>query len=151
MNRREFLKASAFGAGATLATPELLRAQTPTAKPKVQRSAAEVRATMKKEPLVGIQLGMAPLLADLSRVYDDLQSRAGVNALFPFIYGNTARWAGMPPKNYRGGNYATPHLQYYKGTNLTLADLRAPEAGRVDVLERMITAGQSRRVKTFAW
>ncbi len=152
MNRRAFLKLSAVGAGATLAGPSLLRAQTP-ATPKIAIEASPV--LLKKKPLIGIQLAMEPLMRpNLNAVFDDLQSRAGVNALFPFIYGNTYRWAELPnvaQKNYRGGNFGIPHMQYYKETNLTYEDLRAPEAGDMDVLERITTEGRKRGIKTFAW
>src|SRR5258708_39244823 len=103
MNRRAFLKLSAVGAGATLAGPSLLRAQTP-ATPKIALEASPV--LLKKKPLIGIQLPMAPLMRpNLNAVFAASQSRAGANALFPFIYGNTYPWAELPnvaEKNYRG-------------------------------------------------
>jgi hypothetical protein len=138
MNRRDFLKASAIGAGAALAANSLLRAQSASAN--------------KARPLVGIQIGSAPLMRDdLGRVLDDMQSRAGVNALFPFIYGHVAEWAGVPAAGFRGGNFGIPHMQYYRDTNLTYEDMRAPEAGSTDVFERTISAARQRGMKTFAW
>src|SRR5258708_34819034 len=111
MNRRAFLKLSAVGAGATLAGPSLLRAQTP-ATPKIAIEASPV--LLKKKPLIGIQLAMEPLMRpNLNAVFDDLQSRAGVNALIPFIYGNTYRWAELSmfaQKSYLSSKFGMPHI-----------------------------------------
>jgi hypothetical protein len=154
MNRRAFLKLSAVSAGATLAAKNALAADPASSVPPASSAAVTPpRAiTLKKKPLVGIQVGSAPLMRpDLDRVLDDMQTRGGVNALFPFIYGHVARWAGVPERGFRGGNFGVPHMQYYKDTNLTFEDMRAPEAGNMDVFERTITAARKRGMKTFAW
>jgi hypothetical protein len=154
MNRRAFLKLSAVSAGATLAAKNALAADpASSAPPALSAAITPPRAiTLKKKPLVGIQVGSAPLMQpDLDRVLDDMQTRGGVNALFPFIYGHVARWAGVPERGFRGGNFGVPHMQYYKDTNLTFEDMRAPEAGNMDVFERTITAARKRGMKTFAW
>jgi hypothetical protein len=146
MKRREFLTAAAAAAATALVGRSAIGSQTSTDVPKSPSGGPTHR------PTIGIQLATHPLLhGDLGALLDDLQARAGVNALFPFIYGNTARWTGESPKNYRGGNYAIPHLQYYQGTGFTYEDLRAPEAGEVDLLERLTTAAKPRKIKTFAW
>jgi hypothetical protein len=139
LNRREALKATAaIGVTAALSPlAELVAVETPAAR---------------RAATIGIQIGAAPLARlDLDRLFDDLQTRAGVNALFPFIYGYLNTWAGMPAAGFRGGNFALPHMQFYKDTNLTYEDMRAPEFGDVDVLARTIPAARRRGIKTFAW
>jgi hypothetical protein len=135
--RRDLLKAAAV-VGITAVTGYAQDAPTPATRP--------ARTT------VGIQMAPFPLAtANLDTLLDDLQKRAGVNALFPFIYNHVDTTAGFTGPNFRGGNYAMPHMQYYKDTPLTFEDMRAPEVGNVDVLDRMITAAGKRGIKTFAW
>jgi hypothetical protein len=139
IDRREFIRLSAAGAlGLGLLSPAGAADQPPVpAKPRT--------------PLVGIQLGAAPLAHDLDRVLDDVRQRAGVNALFPFIYSHINTWAGMPAAGFRGGNFARPHMEYYRDTLLTYEDMRAPEFGDLDLLERLLPAARQRGMKTFAW
>ncbi len=139
INRREFIRVSAAGAaglGLLAQSGGAEQASTPPAG---------------RKPMVGIQLGAASLAQDPGRVLDDVGRRAGVNTLFPFIYSNVSTWAGLPAAGFRGGNFAVPHLEYYKDTNLTFADMRAPEFGDADLLARLIPAARERGMKTFAW
>jgi hypothetical protein len=109
-------------------------------------------AATKPAPMMGIQMAVGPLLAnDISPLLADMRQRAGVNALFPFIYTHLASQSGLRAGAFRGGNFAMPHMQYYKGTNLTFQDMRAPEAGNVDVLQHAIDAGNKIGTKVFAW
>lgn len=102
--------------------------------------------------MVGIATSVAPLArGDVGKILDDMQQRAGVNALFPFIYTHVPNRAGVPAANFHGGNYAIPHLQYYKDTNLTYEDMRGTEFGDVDVFARMIPEARKRGMKTYAW
>lgn len=104
------------------------------------------------KPTVGIQIDVNTLSKpNLSPLLDDLQTRAGVNALFPFIYTYSGTWAGLPKSGFRGGNFAIPHMQYYKGVPLSYQEMRATELGDLDVLEHTITAAKPRGIKTFAW
>lgn len=106
----------------------------------------------KTSATIGIQMSLGALAkGDLNKLYDDLQARAGVNALMPFIYGHVPEWADVPARGYQGGNFAIPHMQYYKETSLKYEDMRAPEAGDVDVLQRMIDGAKPRGIKSFAW
>jgi hypothetical protein len=139
INRREFIRGTAAGAVGLG-----LLAQSGAAEPSPAPPAT-------RKPLVGIQLGAAPLARDLDRVLDDVQQRAGVNTLFPFIYSHVSTWAGLPAAGFRGGNFALPHMEYYKDTNLTYEDMRAPEFGDADLLARLIPAARRRGMKTFAW
>ncbi len=102
--------------------------------------------------MIGIQTGIPPLASDnIDSVLEDMQKRGGVNTLFPFIYTYAHVTAAMKAKGFRGGNFAIPHMQYYKNTSLTYADMRAPDFGDLDVFDRTITAAKKRGMKTFAW
>src|SRR5436190_22084545 len=127
VNRREFLKIAA-GAGAALSMP------TPG-----------YAAVSSKT--IGIQVGAISLVDEgTERVLDVLQERGGVNTLFlaVFTYGRGIAGRQIPGQplpdhgkqeydlNYHGGNFATPHPQYYKNT--VIKDTRAPDHGDLDIL-----------------
>ncbi|MGA2232751.1 MAG: hypothetical protein ABSH22_17770 [Tepidisphaeraceae bacterium] len=132
--RREMLKAAAAVGVAALAGDVLGQTAPPATKPA---------------PLVGIQIGAKPISEDTDRLLDTLRTVGGINALFIFAYGYEARfvpWTGP----FVGGNYSIPHMQYYDGSNLTLADMRAPELPNLDVLDRAMTATRKHGFKTYA-
>jgi hypothetical protein len=148
MNRRLFLKNAATVAGATLAAQDLLRAQTAA----LPAAATAPVAAASPKATIGIATAIGPLVQrDIGEVLDDMQQHGAVNAVFPFIYTHGLERAGLPAAGFRGGNYAMPHMQYYKDINLTFDDMRAPELGNLDVFERLIPAAQKRGMKTFAW
>ena len=138
-DRRDILKGAAtLGAAALLSRATKLSAAT--------------TAPAKPAPTIGIQMNVAALAEpDLEKKLDDMKARAGVNALFPFIYTHVNRTTGLPAANFRGGTFAMPHMEYYKDTTLTFADMRAPDLGDMDVLARTIPAARARGIKTFAW
>ncbi len=140
VERRDILKgAAALGVTAALARGAKLMG-------------AEASTAAKVAPTIGIQMNVGALAApDLRPLLDDLKTRAGVNALFPFIYSNVNRWTGLPARGFVGGNFAIPHMQYYKDTSLTYKDMRATELGDLDVLEHTIAAAKPMGMKTFAW
>src|SRR5260370_5505555 len=126
MNRRTFV----MGAGASAL------AQTPLSKP---------------QQTIGIQIGSISFLDEgTERVLDILQEKACVNTLFlaTFTYGNgiaSRQLKGHPlpdhgvqayDENFHGGNYATPHPQYYKNT--IIKDTKAPAHANLDILEVVI-------------
>lgn len=138
-SRREFLKSSAT-VGASLALTRLAG----------QTAAAATPA--RPATTIGIATSVAPMASpDFERVLDDMQQRAGVNAVFPFIYTHVPNRAGVPAANFHGGNYAMPHMEYYRDTNLTFEDMRGTEFGDVDVFAQMMPAARRRGMKTFAW
>jgi hypothetical protein len=139
MNRRKFIQLGVVGTGATLAGIESLRSESAT------------QSTSGKSPItVAMPISVAPLAQrDLDAMFDDMRTRAGVNALFIFIYSHEPHRAGVAAENFHGGNYARPHLQFYKDTPLTLADMTAPEFGSVDVLERVIPVAKKHGIRTF--
>jgi len=122
LNRREFLKIAA-GTGAVLAMPRI--GQT-NGMPKV----------------VGIQVGAVSFVDEgTEKVLDVLQERACVNTLFlaVFTYGRGIAGRQIPGQplpdhgkqeydlNFHGGNFATPHPEYYKNT--VLKDTAAKKRG----------------------
>jgi hypothetical protein len=144
-NRREMLKGTAaLGLAAALSRyTKLVAADAPAPAPA---------PAARPAPTIGIQMDVAALTQpDLNPLMDDLRTRAGVNALFPFIYTYVNRTSGLPATNFRGGNYAVPHMEFYKDTSLTLDEMRAPEVGDLDVLAHTVTAARQHGIKTFAW
>lgn len=154
MNRRQFIKLSAVSAGAALVADPLLRARAAEPSTAVNPTAPQSTspAITRGSATIGIATSVAPLVRqDLGRLLDDMRRRAGVNALFPFIYTHIPRRAGLPAAGFRGGNYAIPHMEYYRDVPFTYADMRAPEFGTLDVLAKVIPAARERGIKTFAW
>jgi hypothetical protein len=144
VNRREFLKITA-GAGAALAMP----------------TSGHAAGSSKT---IGIQIGAVSFVDEgTEKVLDVLQERAGVNTLFlaVFTYGRGIAGRQIPGQplpdhgkqeydlNFHGGNFATPHPQYYKNT--VLKDTRAPDHGDLDILAEVLPAARKRGMKVICW
>ena len=123
LNRREFMKIT----GGALALPAL----------------AET-AVAPRTKMIGIQVGAISFVDEgTEKVLDILQERACVNTLFlaVFTYGRGIAGRQIPGQplpdhgkqeydlNYHGGNFATPHPQYYQNT--VLKHTRAPDHGNL--------------------
>jgi len=167
INRRTFLSQAALAAAAL---PSGFAAEFPAQQPVQSANAgADTQAeefTPPRNPVIGIQIDAISFLDEgTEKVLDILQEKAGVNALFmgAFSYGTgiTGRQiAGHPFPDHgvqqyqdfthgHGGDYATPHLQYYKDT--ALKPQKAPDYGNVDCLELVLPAAKKRGMKVFAW
>ncbi len=155
IDRRKFVT----GVGATLAAAkaglagELLAQSSPSSADK------------KNAPTIGIQIGAISFQDEgPEKVLDILQEKGGVNALFiaSWTYGNGIAGRMIPDHpfpdhgvqnlndHFFGGNYATPHPQYYKNTKLK--PMKAPDnGGKYDVLEDMIPRAKKRGMKTYTW
>jgi len=146
VNRREFMKITA-GAGAALAMPTLGHA-----------------AVSSSSKMIGIQVGAISFVDEgTEKVLDVLQERAGVNTLFlaVFTYGRGIAGRQIPgyplpdhgkqeyDLNYHGGNFATPHPQYYKNTIIRPA--HAPDHGELDILAEVLPAAKKRGMKVICW
>src|SRR6202162_6232539 len=144
VNRGEFLKIAA-GAGAALAIP----------------SPGHTAVSSK---MIGIQVGAVSFVDEgTEKVLDVLQERAGVNTLFlaVFTYGRGIAGRQIPGQplpdhgkqeydlNYHGGNFATPHPQYYKNTVIQAA--HAPDHGDLDILGEVLPAAKKRDMKVICW
>lgn len=146
ITRREILKTTA--AAISLAAFSAADAQTAPATQPLGVSSSSTRPA----PFIGIQGGPHPLmLGDIDAFLGDLHDRAGVNAIFPFVYTYAPSTAAMDPKTFHGGNFCVPHMEYYKQTTLTYDDMRAPDFGDEDLLARAIPAARKHGMKTFAW
>ena len=144
VNRREFLKITA-GAGAALAIPS----------PALTADASR---------MIGIQVGAISFVDEgTEKVLDVLQERACVNTLFlaVFTYGRGIAGRQIPGQplpdhgkqeydlNFHGGNFATPHPEFYKNT--VLKDTRAPDHGNLDILAEVLPAAKKRGMKVICW
>ena len=157
MNRRKFIQLSAITAGAAVAgVKQVMGADKVPINPMsnvVERVGRQV--VLPKSPTIVLPIGVASLAKEpLDPMFDDMRSRAGVNTLMTFIYTHEPHRAGMVLEGgkvagFRGGNYAKPHMQYYKDQPLTLEDMSAPEFGGVDVLERVIPVAAKHGMKVF--
>ena len=146
LSRREFVKITA-GAGAALAMPAMAQSAPASSK------------------MVGIQVGAVSFVDEgTERVLDILQERAGVNTLFlaAFTYGRGIAGRQIPGyplpdhgkqeydlNSFHGGNYATPHSQYYKDT--VIRPEHAPDHGHLDILAEVLPAAKKRGMKVIAW
>src|SRR5262245_57970028 len=147
MDRRQFLETSGVLAGSAMlgGIPPL---QTP-----------------KTPPMIGIQVGAVSFVDEgTDRVLDSLRELASINTLFvaTFTYGRGIAGRQLPNQplpdhgkqeydtaTFRGGNYATPHPQYYRNT--TIAPERAPDHPGYDVLADVVPKAHRRGMKVIAW
>lgn len=145
MHRREFLEAS------TILASGALLGQIPAAQPVA--------------PMMGIQVGAVSFVDEgTDRVLDSLKEMAAINTLFvaTFTYGRGIAGRQLPSQplpdhgkqeydtaTFRGGNYATPHPQYYRNTSITPE--RAPDHPGYDVLEDVVPKAHRRGMKVIPW
>jgi hypothetical protein len=144
MDRRTFLEASLFAAGATL---------------RPWRAASAAGPAM-----IGIQVGAVSFVDEgTGPVLDGFLEMAAINTLFlaTFTYGRGI--AGRQPRgnplpdhgkqeyddNFHGGNFATPHPQFYRGTSI--APEKAPDHPGYDVIADVLPAARQRGMKVICW
>ena len=144
-SRRDFLKATAVAAIA----PALAQ-QT-------------VRAAEKPSKMIGIQVGAVSFFDEgVAPVMDIFQQRGAINTVFltTFTYGRGLAGRQIPgypfpdhgkqesdEKSFHGGNYATPHPQFY--ANTTLKETRAPDHGDADILQLVLPEARKRGIQVF--
>src|SRR6266568_2586019 len=148
-SRREFLKSIS---GAAMTTGASLKAAGVPASKTSKDAAPE-----PPEKLVGIQIGAVSFVDEgTEKVLDVLQQRAGVNTLMlaVFTYGRGIAGRQIPGQplpdhgkqeydlNFHGGNFATPHPQYYKNT--VIKDTRAPDHGDLDIIAEVLPKARQR-------
>ncbi len=149
-SRREFLAAaSAVGTSAVLNPLSL--------------GAAEPAQTAAKQRMIGIQLGAVSFVDEgVEPVLDILQKRGAVNTVFlaAFTYGRGLAGRQIPGQafpdhgsresdqaTFHGGNYATPHPEFYHDT--VLKETRAPDHGNFDLIEAVLPKARERKLKVF--
>ena len=149
MNRREFLEASTLLAGL----------------PAVALTTADLSAeALAEPPMIGIQAGAVSFVDEgTDRVLDGFQDMAAINTIFlaTFTYGRgiggrQLRGSALPDHgkqeyddNFRGGNFATPHPQYYRNT--AIAPEQAPDHPGYDVIADVLPAAHRRNMKVICW
>ncbi len=167
INRRKFLASlgpAAVGLKTGLASQAgALPASQTSPENEVERAPDPVFQT---KPTIGIQIGAVSFLDEgTEKVLDILQEKGGINALYiaSFTYGNGTAGRMIPGHpfpdhgvqgytyEFHGGNYATPHPQYYKDTILNDPKIKAPDHGDVDILEKVIPIAHKRGFKVFTW
>src|SRR5438132_104778 len=122
------------------------------------------RAARAEPPMVGIQVGAVSFVDEgTDEVLDGFQEMAGINTLFlaTFTYGRGIagrQLRGQPlpdhgkqeyDDNFRGGNFATPHPQYYRHTSI--APEKAPDHPSYDVIADLLPAAHRRGMKVICW
>ncbi len=146
MTRRQFIRT---GAAATVAAAIL-----PT-----DLSAAP--ADRKK--MIGLQIGAVSFVDEgVETALDILQNKAAVDTIFltTFTYGRGLAGRQIPgqifpdhgkqesdEKTFHGGNYATPHPEFY--TKTALKQTRAPDFGDLDIVAAVLPAARKRGLKLF--
>lgn len=127
-----------------------------------------LRAITASQPgenmMLGVQVGAVSFVDEgVEKVLDILEKRGAINTLFltTFTYGRGLSGRQIPgqpfpdhgsqesdEKTFHGGNYATPHPEFYKNT--VLKETRAPEHANFDILASVIPAAKKRGIKVFA-
>ena len=124
---------------------------------------AVASAAPKKDRMIGIQVGSVSFVDEgVDPVLDIFQERGAINTIFltTFTYGRGLAGRQIPGqpfpdhgsqesdgRTFHGGNYATPHPEYY--ANTILKDMRAPDHGDVDILKMVLPAAKKRGMKVF--
>lgn len=151
MPRREFVKASASLAALATVAPLMTEFAPPAAgAPQQPRT-------------IGIQLGAVSFVDEgTEKVLDILQERGAVNTLFltTFTYGRGLAGRQIPgypfpdhgaqesdEKFFHGGNYATPHAEFY--SNTSFKQTRAPDHGKLDILQEVLPKARKRGMKVY--
>ena len=146
MNRRDFIERMTAAAGTAMIGG--------TSHPAAEGAA----------PTIGIQVGAVSLLDEgTDKVLDGLAEMANINTLFlaTFTYGRgiggrMPRGTPLPDHgkqeyddNYHGGNFATPHPQFYKNTSIT--PQKAPDHADYDVIADVLPRAHTRGMKVICW
>ena len=128
--------------------------------------AQDAPATQNKlPPLIGIQAGAVSFVDEgVDAVLDVFQKQGQINTIFlaTFTYGRGIAGRQVPgqplpdhgkqeydEQAFRGGNYATPHPQFYEKT--VLKSTKAPDHGDLDILELVLPKAHQRGMKVYCW
>jgi hypothetical protein len=123
----------------------------------------EKRGGSNKFFMNGIQVGAVSFTDEgVDQVLDIFQQRGAMDTIFltTFTHGRGLAGRQVPgmkfpdhgsqesdEKSFYGGNYATPHPEFYKDTVLKVA--HAPDLGNVDILAQVIPAARKRGMKVI--
>jgi hypothetical protein len=146
MNRREFIEKSASAAGAAFV------------------GWPAIAAPQSISRVIGIQVGAVSFVDEgTEQVLEAFREMASIDTLFlaTFTYGRGI--GGRQPRgrplpdhgkqeyddNYHGGNFATPHPQYYKNTSI--APEKASDHPNYDVIADVLPQARKRNMKVICW
>jgi len=151
MPRREFFKTGAGFAALAAAGPLANLASVTAAEPTRARKSN------------GIQVGAVSFVDEgADRVLDLVQERGAVDTIYltTFTYGRGLAGRQIPghpfpdhgaqesdEKTFHGGNYATPHPEFYRDT--VLKQTRAPDHGDLDIVATVLPAARKRGLRVF--
>jgi hypothetical protein len=149
LNRRHFLKTS-VGATAAVVT-------------STWASVAAANETREPRKMIGIQAGPVSFVDEgVEPALDLFQEKGAANAIFltTFTYGRGLSGRQVPGQPFpdhgkqesdeaffHGGNYATPHPEFYQNT--VLKQTRAPDHGELDIVAAVLPAARKRGMKLF--
>ena len=113
--------------------------------------------------MIGIQVGAVSFADEgVEPVLDIFQEKGAINTIFltTFTYGRGLSGRQVPGQPfpdhgkqepdtafYHGGNYATPHPEFYKHT--VLKQTRAPDHGDLDIVAAVLPAARKRGMKFY--
>jgi hypothetical protein len=151
MPRREFFTTGAGLAAAVAVGPFPVASALHAAEPPPGRKS------------IGIQIGAVSFVDEgTDKVLDLLQERAAVDTIYltTFTYGRGLAGRQIPghpfpdhgaqesdEKTFHGGNYATPHPEFYRDT--VLKQTRAPDHGDLDIVATVLPGAKKRRMRVF--
>jgi hypothetical protein len=121
------------------------------------------QAAAPPRPVVGIQLGAVSLVDEgTETVLDILEQRAAVNTIFPAVFSYSSGTAGRQLRghpfpghgkqdgsDFRGGNFATVHAQFYRETAIDPRATQAPDHKGFDLLASLVPAARKRNMKVI--
>lgn len=126
-------------------------------------SFSDRKKKQETDKTIGIQIDAYSFMDEgTEKVLDILQEKGAVNALclstFSYDRGISGRQIPGRPfpdhgvqesdeKIFHGGNYATPHPEYYQNT--ILKNMRAPDFGKLDIVAEVLPAAKKRGMKVF--
>jgi hypothetical protein len=118
-----------------------------------------------KKTVCGIQIGADSFVDEgTEKVLDILQEKGAVDTLYlsTFTYDRGITGRPGPGKDYpghgveasdksyfHGGNFATPHAQYYTRTAIKGDQLKAPDLGNLDILTEVLPKARRRGMKVI--
>lgn len=121
----------------------------------------------RAKKIVGIQVGAVSFVDEgVEAVLEIFQQRGAVNTLFlaVFTYGRGIAGRQIPgqplpdhgkqeydTEQFHGGNYATPHPRFYRGTPVQVEKTKAPDFGPLDIIEQVLPAAKKRGMHVVCW
>src|ERR1700710_2072336 len=156
ITRRDMVKGGLALGAAAMIPSALARAAT-------AKTSAVAAPAAKIDNLIGIQIGAISFMDEgVNKVLDNIQAIGPINTLFlaTFTYDTGIGGRQIPGYpfpdhgkqeylDFKGGNFATPHPQFYKNT--LLKDTKAPDHGDWYMLAAVLPEAKKRGLKTYVF